>query len=169
MEGGWGEGEEGGRPRRGRSRPPAPITAGGLFHIKERQVIYCISSTFSVLQNDGLFKVLMLCEIVKRNQPLLETYCFHTFRSLFARRLWKYKQTTGFIRHFCYLFRCAKSLLHDGFLMILRATFYQDRTFAFLEPLTQMSVQIFSRDLTFVIWPVNIMHPRNYHKLKSKY
>ncbi len=49
--------------------------------------------------------------------------------------------------------------------MILRAAFYQDPTVAFLEPLTQMSVQIFSRDLIFVILPVNIMHPSNYNKL----
>ncbi len=53
--------------------------------------------------------------------------------------------------------------------MILRAAFYQDPTVAFLEPLTQMSVQIFSRDLIFVILPVNIMHPSNYNKLKSEY
>ncbi len=107
------------------------------------------------------------------NRPTQATFTgdllFHTFQNFFSRRLRKYKQTTGFTIYSGYLFRRAKSLLNYRFPMILMATFYQDPTVAFLEPLTQMSDQTFSRDIIFVIWPVNIMHPRNYHKLKSKY
>ncbi len=106
----------------------------------------------------------MLCEVVKRNQPLLETYCFHTFQSLLREGSESINKLLVFTRYSGYPFRCAESLLNYRFMMMLRATFYQDPTSAFPEPLTLMSVQISSRDLIFVIWPVDIMHPRNYKK-----
>ena len=83
--------------------------------------------------------------------------------------------------------RAAKVSINDRFYKVFRSSFFdvpntvkpiafddpegnflsKFHILTFLEPLTQVSATIFSRDLVFVIWSASIIPARNYNQLKS--